>query len=192
MLAKLFHWRVFFISFENSIEFKIKLGNLQDDNELLLGQPLSVRPHDDCLVPNTESCQDSQTDKNWVWPGHFYFEIKLGIWHTSACRQFYRLISNRELSEKNQYNLPPIFCKIGVFYTGKLKVVWWSPSNPKSCQSSAWCPAWWPSPPSPVTGFSLSSVPSGPELLREKPGKTQTEISSICQTDAPTTFLEVH
>ena len=27
------------------------------------------------------------------------------------------LIRRRELSEKNQYNLPPIFCKIGVFYT---------------------------------------------------------------------------
>ena len=70
--GKTFSLKSFFISFENSIEFKIKLGNLQDDNELLLGQPLSVRPDDDCLVPNTESRQDSKTDKNSVWSGHFF------------------------------------------------------------------------------------------------------------------------
>ena len=69
--GKTFSLKSFFISFKNSIEFKIKLGNFQDHNELLLGQPLGLRPDDDCLVPNTESCQDSQTDKNYAWPGHF-------------------------------------------------------------------------------------------------------------------------
>ena len=74
MLAKLFHWRVlFFISFKNSIEFWIKLGNFQDHNELLLGEPLRVGPHDDRLVPNTESCQDSQTDKTGSGRASFYW-----------------------------------------------------------------------------------------------------------------------
>ena len=116
--GKTFSLKSFFKASNTLLSFKLKLGNFQNHNELLPSQPLSVGPHDDSLVPDTESCQDSQTDKNsGSGRAIFYLKFKLQVRLAMTHRQFYQLTSYRELSEKNQYNLPPIFCKIGVFYT---------------------------------------------------------------------------